>query len=97
MNERDDKSCNLIQVASCKPLLAVMRVIENGTIRMHCVSVNCFSKLLASVGNSRFISHWHRSTREGSTGVLFRFVHKNTPKRILSASFEVFCPELHHV
>lgn len=51
--KRDDKSCNLIQAAAYKPLLAVMRVVENGTIRMHCVSVNCFSKLLASVDNNQ--------------------------------------------
>lgn len=48
----DDK-CNLIQAVVYKPLLAAMRVVENGTIRMHCISVNCFSKLLASVDNDQ--------------------------------------------
>ena len=38
-------------------ILALKSVIENGTDRMHCVSMNYFSKSLSSLDNDHLICH----------------------------------------
>lgn len=77
-----NKSWNLIQAAGHNSFVALKSVIENETDSIYCVSVNCFSKLLSSVGNDHLIRHLVLVNRQNSYGAHFKFHSQVVHRRL---------------